>query len=87
MLSIAGNILSLSGGQERNERSRLILAQRAEEEKKKREEAIQLEVEQRVRRREKRNKVINEILDTEKGYLFSLHLCLETFIEDEVMSL
>lgn len=78
------NLICLSGNEERNERSRLLAAQRAEEEKKRKEEEIQHEVEQRVKRREQRNKVISEIIETEKNYLFSLHLCLETFLDAEV---
>uniref|UniRef100_A0A0B7BC31 Dynamin-binding protein n=1 Tax=Arion vulgaris TaxID=1028688 RepID=A0A0B7BC31_9EUPU len=82
------------------EKSRLLVAQHAvdeekrkyeeekqrEEEKKQREEAERMReidrkiaVEKKERKRNQRTKVIEEIVNSEKDYLFNLHLCLETF--------
>jgi septal ring factor EnvC (AmiA/AmiB activator) len=46
---------------------------RQEEDRKKAEEA-------RLKRRDKRERVIDELIQTEKDYLNGLHLCIETFI-------
>ncbi|XP_063400235.1 dynamin-binding protein-like [Mytilus trossulus] len=57
----------------------------AEEEKKKEEEQRKEEdrkkaEEQKIKRREKREKVIDELIQTERDFLHGLHLCIETFV-------
>ncbi|XP_041365294.1 LOW QUALITY PROTEIN: dynamin-binding protein-like [Gigantopelta aegis] len=53
---------------------------KAEEEKKQREEEKKHLEEMKAKRREKRIKVIQELINTEKDFLHDLHLCLETFL-------
>ena len=59
-------------------------AQHAAEEEKRKEEERLAELDRRRKRKEHRANVLDEILDTEKDYLFSMHLCLETFVEGPV---
>ena len=50
------------------------------EELKRQEEDRKREEEARLKRRDKRERVIDELIQTEKDYLNGLHLCIETFI-------
>ena len=53
--------------------------QRKKEELKRQEEDWQKAEEARIRR-DKRERVIDELIRTERDYLHGLHLCIETFI-------
>ncbi|GFR63555.1 dynamin-binding protein-like [Elysia marginata] len=75
------NLFSLDPHEARLEKARLLAAQHAAEEEKRKEEERLAELERKRKRREHRANVLDEILDTEKDYLFSMHLCLETFLE------
>lgn len=66
------------------EQSRLLAAQHAEEEEKRKEEERKREAETREKRKDQREKIIGEIVDTEKDYLLSMQLCLETFLDGQV---
>jgi hypothetical protein len=50
-----------------------------EEEEGKKEE-LKRQEEARLKRRDKRERVIDELIQTETDYLNGLHLCIETFI-------
>ena len=54
-------------------------ARKAEEERKKEEER-KISEEMKAKRREKRGKVMEELIQTEKDFLQGLDLCLEVFI-------
>jgi hypothetical protein len=53
--------------------------ERKKEELKRQEEDWQKAEEARIRR-DKRERVIDELIQTERDYLHGLHLCIETFI-------
>jgi transcriptional regulator of heat shock response len=50
------------------------------EELKRQEEDRKREEEARLKRRDKRERVIDELIQTEREYLNGLYLCIETFI-------
>ncbi|CAL1529614.1 unnamed protein product, partial [Lymnaea stagnalis] len=75
------NLFLLVPHEARLEKARLLTAQRAEAEEQRLEEERKRAIEVTERKREQRGKVIEEMLETEKDYLFSLQLCLETFLE------
>ncbi|KAK0068512.1 dynamin-binding protein, partial [Biomphalaria pfeifferi] len=81
------NLFLLVPHEARLEKARLLAAQhaaqQAEEEERRREEERKRAIELKERRREQRGKVIEEIIETEKDYLLSLQLCLETFMDGQ----
>lgn len=54
--------------------------ERLKEEEKRREEDKNRAEEERKKRRDKRERVIEELIQTERDFLHCLHLCIETFI-------
>ncbi|CAG5133338.1 unnamed protein product [Candidula unifasciata] len=81
--SLKENLFALSPHEARLEKARLLAVQQVEEEEKRKEEEKKREAEMKEKRRDQRSKVIQEILDTEKDYLLSLQLCLETFMDGQ----
>ncbi|GFO19681.1 dynamin-binding protein-like [Plakobranchus ocellatus] len=75
------NLFSLDPHEGRLEKARLLAAQHAAEEEKRKEEERQAELARKRKRKEQRANVLDEIVDTEKDYLFSMQLCMETFME------
>lgn len=59
-------------------------AQQADEMEKREEEERKKALELKEKKQRQRTKVLEEILETEKDYLFSLNLCLETFLDGPV---
>ncbi|XP_059156460.1 dynamin-binding protein-like isoform X2 [Physella acuta] len=76
-------LLSLVSNESRLEQARLLAAQQEGEGERRREEERKKKEEDTERKREQRKKVIDEIVETEKDYLHSLHLCLEIFLEEK----
>jgi len=54
--------------------------ERKKEELKRQEEDRKRAEEAKLKRRDKRERVIDELIQTERDYLNGLHLCIETFI-------
>ncbi|KAH9495018.1 hypothetical protein Btru_018443 [Bulinus truncatus] len=77
------NLFLLVPHEARLEKARLLAAKHAEEEETRREEERKRAIEQKEKRREQRGKVIEEIIETEKDYLLSLQMCLETFLDGQ----
>ena len=75
-----GNLFSISPREEKLEKAKLLAEQRATDERTRREVEERNAAEQRSKRREKRQKVLQELLGTEKDFLFDLQLCLTTFL-------
>lgn len=78
-----GNLFSVSPREEKLEKAKLLEEQRATDERARREEEERNAAEQRAKNREKRQKVLAEILETEKDFLFDLQLCLTTFLDSD----
>ena len=78
-----GNLFSVSPREEKLEKAKLLEEQRATDERARREEEERNAAEQRAKHREKRRKVLQEILETEKDFLFDLQLCLTTFLDSD----
>ena len=78
-----GNLFSVSPREEKLEKARLLAEQRATDKRLRKEEEEKNAAEERAKRREKRQKVLQELVDTEKDYLFDLQLCLSTFFDSD----
>ena len=80
-LGFLGNLFSVSPREKKLEKAKLLEEQRATDERARQEEEERNAAEQRAKNREKRQKVLAEILETEKDFLFDLQLCLTTFLD------
>ena len=81
-LLFLGNLLDLSPYDERQEKTKLLVEQQQEECEKilheeEQERIVQIECD---KQREKRQNVLQELVITEKDYLFDLHLCMNCFL-------
>lgn len=78
---LKGNLFSVSPREERLEKARLLAEQQSVDQQQRLLEERRQVAELRTKRREKREKVLQELVDTEKDYLFDLQLCLATFFD------
>lgn len=80
-VSNSGNLFGISPYEEHLEKSKLLAERKAAEEQDHILENEKRAEELCIKRREKREKVLQELIDTEKDFHFDLQLCLNTFFE------